>query len=173
MKQVADLAVITLGPVLYVLVDFRNFRGSIGRILRWTSEDFVWLRTSARFYWLGQRRGIPPQGKYDTGQKLNAVIQMECFVVFVVTGALMWFWGPALSPAVFRLSVILHDVAFVFAFGFFLALNAESCPRYRHEAFLIDVFGATEALTVFAAVHAFQSFLNGFQALEVAFMKVI
>ncbi len=112
--------VLVIGPLVYLLFDFRNCVRSIARMFSWTPDDFVWLLASPRYYWLGQRRGIPPAGKYDTGQKLNGVIQIECFAVFVVTGSLMWFWGPALSPTAFRVSVILHDAAFVFAFGFFV-----------------------------------------------------
>lgn len=112
--------VLVAGPVLYVLFDGRNFAASVRRILHWDREDWTWVRTARRFYWTGDRRGIPPQGKYDTGQKLNALIQIVCFLAFVTTGAMLWFWSAAVSPGVFRAAVIVHDVAFVAAFGFFL-----------------------------------------------------
>ncbi|MBI1734021.1 MAG: cytochrome b/b6 domain-containing protein [Candidatus Rokubacteria bacterium] len=112
--------VLVAGPVLYVLFDRRSLGTSLRWILRWGRDDWAWFRAAQRVYWRGERRVMPPQGKYNTGQKLSVWIQMACFVAFVVTGAVMWFWAASVSAGVFRLAVIVHDAAFVVAFGFFL-----------------------------------------------------
>lgn len=96
-----------------------QWRDSLRWILEWTRADRDWLRPGVRYYWTGDRSGIPPQGKFNTGQKGNALLQAVSFAVFVVTGLVMWFWSGA--PAwIARTSVILHDVAFLLSFGGFL-----------------------------------------------------
>lgn len=107
-------------PVLYLALAPRQFAGSLRRILSWGAADLRWLGAGPRYYWTGDRRELPPQDKFNTGQKLHALVQVACFIVFAVTGLLLWVWGPALGLTAFRLSVILHSAAFVVAVGAFL-----------------------------------------------------
>jgi formate dehydrogenase subunit gamma len=117
----AAAVLLVASAALYPLLAPRQFRDSVRRtVLTWSRADLRWLRAAPRYYWTGDPRRLPPQGKFNTGQKLNAVCQGASFVVFVVTGALLWFWGTAVTPAVFRASVILHDLAFVVSFGGFM-----------------------------------------------------
>src|SRR5438094_132573 len=41
-------------------------------------------------------------------------------------------------------------------FGFFLALDTQCCPRYGHQALLVDILAATHTLAILAAIHPFQ-----------------
>lgn len=107
-------------PVLYLLFNPRGFGQSLRWIFRWGKADWQWLRPGLKFYWTGSRIGIPPQGKFNTGQKLHALLQVTCFAIFVITGLIMWVWAQEISPSIFRLSVILHDLAFLASFGGFL-----------------------------------------------------
>ncbi len=107
-------------PLLYLLFDPRSFATSIRRSFAWGAADAGWLRHGLGYYWSGSREGIPPQHKFNTGQKIHAVLQVLCFIAFTATGLIVWIWGPALEPSTFRLNVILHDVAFVVSFGAFL-----------------------------------------------------
>ena len=59
------------------------------------------------------------------------------------------------------------------AFGIFLTLDAECGPWHSHETFFVDVFSAADAFAVLTAIHSFQRLLNGLQALEVTFVKVV
>lgn len=111
---------LVLSPVLYLVLDARNFGGSVRRMLTWRRTDLAWFATALKYYWTGNRAGIPPQDKFNSGQKLNALLQTIALVVFTVTGALMWLWPAALSASAFRWSIVLHDVAFVVAMGAFL-----------------------------------------------------
>lgn len=107
-------------PLLYLLLNPRNFAGSAGQILRWGKADAGWLAHGLGYYWSGDRSGIPPQGKLNTGQKLHALLQTLCFALFAATGLILWAWGPGLQPSSFRLNVVLHDVAFVVSMGAFV-----------------------------------------------------
>lgn len=116
--RVAALVLIAT-PVAYFWFARDRMRESLRWILSWGEADRAWWRPGLRYYWTGDRAGIPPQGKFNTGQKAHAVLQGVCFVIFVATGLLLWFWGGA--PAwLARTSVILHDVAFLFSFGGFM-----------------------------------------------------
>jgi formate dehydrogenase subunit gamma len=54
-----------------------------------TRDDWAWLRRVAIPAPL--RRGpLPPQGRFNAGQKLNSIAIAASTVGFVVTGALMW-----------------------------------------------------------------------------------
>ncbi len=107
-------------PVAYFWLDRERMRESLGWILAWSKADRQWMGPGLWFYWTGERAGIPAQGKFNTGQKMHAVLQGACFVVFAGTGLLMWFWARGMPAWLFRASVILHDVAFPISFGGFL-----------------------------------------------------
>ncbi len=110
-------------PVLYLILDKKGFMDSLRNILSWESQDWLWFRTALSFrgaYWTGNRDGIPPQGRYNTGQKLHGLVQFVAFWIFVVTGLLMWFGIMAIPPWLFRLSLILHDIAMLVSVGYFM-----------------------------------------------------
>lgn len=121
-RLVHRLAAVALmaAPVVYLLFDWPNARASLRRVLTWGPADRQWFRAAPRYYWTGDRTGIPPQGKFNTGQKLHALVQLSAFTVFVATGLVMWLWAAGAPPLLFRTSVILHDLAFVASAGFFL-----------------------------------------------------
>lgn len=133
--------ILMVTPILYLIFNAKGLRQSLRWILRWGEADWQWLRPGLKFYWTGSRTGIPPQGKFNTGQKLHALLQVICFAIFVITGLVMWVFTEATSPAIFRLSVILHDVAFLASFGGFLLhfyLSAVHPLTRRHIGAMVE-----------------------------------
>jgi formate dehydrogenase subunit gamma len=62
-----------------------------------TGEDWVWLRRAAiPKRW--RRDPLPPQGRFNAGQKLNTVLTAAGLVGFIVTGTVMW-QGEHLPPS--------------------------------------------------------------------------
>jgi formate dehydrogenase subunit gamma len=62
-----------------------------------TGEDWVWLRRIAiPKRW--RRDPLPPQGRFNAGQKLNTVLTAAGLVGFIVTGVVMW-QGEHLTPS--------------------------------------------------------------------------
>jgi formate dehydrogenase subunit gamma len=62
-----------------------------------TRDDWVWLRRIAvPRRW--RREPLPPQGRFNAGQKLNTVLTAAGLVGFIVTGAVMW-QGERLTPS--------------------------------------------------------------------------
>jgi formate dehydrogenase subunit gamma len=71
---------------------------------------------------------MPPQGRFNTGEKMNGLIMIVSWIVFAITGLLMWFHNVLnLSLGVFQWMVLLHDLTFIvsvcmFFIHFFLAV---------------------------------------------------
>ncbi len=112
--------VFILAPLLYLIGDSKGFWGSIRDAFTWSSDDFRWLRQVWQYYTRGAEIDIPPQGKYNAGQKLNALVQIIIFVLFTVTGLVMWFGHGVVSPALFLWAVVIHDLSVTAALVFFL-----------------------------------------------------
>lgn len=65
------------------------YRCDLGRLNRFTPEDWRWLRSRER------RDGTFGVGKFNAGQKLNASLTAGSIVVLLGTGTLMFFTGLA------------------------------------------------------------------------------
>jgi formate dehydrogenase subunit gamma len=114
--------VFILCPLIYLLGDPKGFVGSLREAFSWGADDIRWLRLAWQYYTKGAEVDVPPQGKYSAGQKLNALTQVIVFILFTITGLIMWF-GPGLgwvSSTVFLWSVIIHDLSVTAAVVFFL-----------------------------------------------------
>lgn len=88
-----DAAVATVGLLLLVAA---GSPGTLGRLRR----DVEWFdRDDARWLLLVcvpaaiRRRPLPPQGRFNAGQKLNTVLTAAATVGFVVTGSMMYGGG--------------------------------------------------------------------------------
>jgi len=107
-------------PLLFILTDYKTFFANVRRLLSWGKEDLEWLKGAPRYYFLGDESAIPPQPKFNTGQKLLYVVVMVGYLVFGVTGLLMWGGKGAVDPLLFMLCVFVHDLMFIAWFAFFL-----------------------------------------------------
>lgn len=92
-----------------------------------TRQDLRWLRSHAA-------RGRP-QGRFNGGQKLNAIAQAAFTVLFFVSGTLMWLGE---RNTTFRLpgTIALHDLTMLAATGFvfghvWIALSRTGRPALR------------------------------------------
>lgn len=115
-----------LVPVCYALFDLKGALADLKRIFSWSKDDMGWLKAAPRYYFLGDEEAMPPQDKYNTGQKLFYLTVFICMVGFIVTGLIMWFGKPAVLPSLvvptwmFQWSVFLHDLCTIAYGAFFL-----------------------------------------------------
>ncbi len=56
---------------------------------------------------------MPPQPHMNTGQKMWWFMVLIFGVVFVITGAIMWFAKETASPALLLWMTLIHDIAFI------------------------------------------------------------
>jgi formate dehydrogenase subunit gamma len=71
-------------PILLGLFS-RSYRADLGRLNRFTSRDWKWLRSRTR------RDGEIAVGKFNAGQKLNAALSAGAIGVLLGTGIVMYF----------------------------------------------------------------------------------
>lgn len=86
-------AVIFILPVLiFILFDFKNFKGWLKESFTWTKDDFRALPALVKNI-LGMKVEMPPQGFINAGEKLNSLMVMIFTVVVIVSGFIKWFPG--------------------------------------------------------------------------------
>jgi formate dehydrogenase subunit gamma len=68
------------------------YRSDLGRLNRFSAEDWRWLRSRSR------RDGTFGVGKFNAGQKLNASLTAGSVAVLLGTGTLMFFTGLVRLP---------------------------------------------------------------------------
>jgi formate dehydrogenase gamma subunit len=82
----------------------RRLRSDISRFNRWTEAD--------RHWWAGRTRRQAQIGKFNPGQKLNAIFIGASIVLMLVTGAIMRWFGP--FPDNIRTgATFVHDWTFI------------------------------------------------------------
>ena len=79
-----------------------RLREDVRRISRWSGEELRWLRSMGRHI-------VVRMGKFNPGQKLNAIFVAGAIVVMLGTGAILRWFGP--FPDSWRTgATFVHDV---------------------------------------------------------------
>ena len=91
---VAWLAALVL---VVVLGDRRRLRRTVRELEEFDHDDLNWLR-----------RRPAPQGRFNAGQKLNAVLTASFALLFAVSGSLLWL-GERDHRFQFASTILLHD----------------------------------------------------------------
>jgi cytochrome b subunit of formate dehydrogenase len=82
---------------LTVLMRGRVHWPHIRGMLTWGKGDAAWMLQSLRAVY-NKKAVIPPAGRFNTGQKINALLVMLYFSGFAMTGLLMFFLPSILFP---------------------------------------------------------------------------
>ena len=109
-----------LVPVIYIVETPQEWLASMKRVFTWNKDDLGWLKAAPLYYFLGDEEAMPPQDKYNTGQKLFYLTVVICMVGFIVTGLIMWFGKGTVPTRMFWWSVFLHDLCTIAYAAFFL-----------------------------------------------------
>ncbi len=106
-----------VAAVLFVVIPILRFimgpGGSLKAVLKafaWGSDDVGWLKAAPRYYFLGDAKAMPPQGEMNSGQKLWWLITVVAWVVFSVTGGMMWFGKEAIAADALTRMLLIHDI---------------------------------------------------------------
>lgn len=106
-------------PVLPLIFSPRRYLRNLRDAFRWRGADLrsLWMLLT-RYYWTGDAKGLPPQGRFTAGQKLHVVIQFLLSGVLAVTGLALWAYFSGLPMVGLQWSVILHGLSAVIAVCF-------------------------------------------------------
>lgn len=108
--RVAALFFMT-APIVWMLMEPRGFMGEVIELLTIRKMDWKWLAVAPLHYTVG-KPPLPPQGKYNTGQKLNEWIVFLTYFGFTISGLIMWFGRGSVGTETFRWMLMLHSLFF-------------------------------------------------------------
>lgn len=101
-----------LAWALVIVPLFLLFKGSLAHVwedVRVTRDDLVWLAVKPLAMAGLWKRPLPPQDKYNAGQKLFAVFVLVATVAIIASGTVMAFHlGPA---AVVSVAILVHELS--------------------------------------------------------------
>jgi formate dehydrogenase subunit gamma len=109
-----------LATLTYIIFDFRGLVASMTEIFTWGKDDVGWLRAAPTYYFFGDESDMPPQSKFNTGQKLWYLIVVIGGLGLFITGLLMWFGKGFVPRWLFQWSVFFHDLFAIAMSAFFL-----------------------------------------------------
>ena len=129
-----------VAPIVYIIFRWKNYARFMDTVTHYDKDDLGWVKAPMGGYldpifWHGKpEHYVPPQDKYNTGQKGAGICLILGGIVLAATGLLMWANTPAgifgflsveLSPGVTWLLWTAHVIiavltAIVFLVHFFL-----------------------------------------------------
>jgi len=106
-------AVFVIAPLIYIPMNWKSTLRGIKDAFTWGGEDVGWLRAAPRYYFLCDEKTMPPQPHMNTGQKMWWFLVIVFGVIFVITGAIMWFGKTTAPSALLQWTVFVHDISFI------------------------------------------------------------
>jgi formate dehydrogenase subunit gamma len=100
-------------PVLYAILQPRRLLMNIRENFKFDRDDIGWIKAAIPYYLFGRHVEMPPQPRFNTGERLNAATIMVGTVVFGVTGLLMWFGKGHIPVWMFQAALMCHDLALI------------------------------------------------------------
>ncbi|HLP78546.1 MAG TPA: DUF6079 family protein [Candidatus Paceibacterota bacterium] len=91
-------------------------------VLKWGKEDLLWMVQSMRVAY-NKNAAVPPADRFNTGQKINAVLVLMYFFGFGSTGLLMFFKGSILLPWYIHTALFFSAVGSVGGHMFLAMIN--------------------------------------------------
>ena len=107
-------------PILYGVLQPRRLVMHVREFFTFCRFDVEWLKAAVPYYLLGRHGAMPPQPRFNTGERLNAVVMILGTAAFGLSGLGMWFGKGVLPPNLFLALLIMHDLAFIVTFAMFL-----------------------------------------------------
>ncbi|HEX3011353.1 MAG TPA: cytochrome b/b6 domain-containing protein [Syntrophomonadaceae bacterium] len=103
----------TLFIGVFIIFDFKGIVNWVKDILRFGKNDIIFVMKFPLEF-LGFEVKIPPQTRFNGGEKGNSIVTPTCVILLVLSGYIMWF--PFLfSPGLVRVAYPTHDIAMILA----------------------------------------------------------
>jgi formate dehydrogenase subunit gamma len=107
-------------PIVYAILQPRRMWMNMKEFLSFSRYDLLWLKGAIPYYIFGRHGNMPPQPRFNTGERLTAVVLVLGTIVFGITGLLMWFLKGSMPVWLFQVSVFVHDLMFIVTFAMFI-----------------------------------------------------
>jgi formate dehydrogenase subunit gamma len=109
-----------LVPMIYIIFQPRRMLINLREFLAWDKEDIQWAKAAVPYYLGGKHEAMPPQPRFNTGERLNAVVMVLGTLLFGITGLSMWFLKGIMPTTLYQIMVFVHDLTFVVTFAMFI-----------------------------------------------------
>jgi formate dehydrogenase subunit gamma len=112
-------------PPLVLLIHCKDYKIHLRNIKHgwgWVLDDFKWLMLMIPAA-ISSRISLPEQGKFNAAEKLNFMMVMTSFPVFVTTGALLWTPGIHFFPWLVHVGMALLAVPLMLGHIFMATVN--------------------------------------------------
>jgi formate dehydrogenase subunit gamma len=121
-RMLHRIAAIIFGgvPIVYTILQPRRMLMNLREFLSFSKYDLLWLKGAVPYYVLGRHEEMPPQPRFNTGERLTAVVMVLGTIIFGITGLSMWFLKGAMPPFLYQLMVFFHDLMFIITFAMFM-----------------------------------------------------
>ena len=106
-------ALFIIVPLIYLIAWPKAALREVKEAFVWNSADIGWLKSAPRYYFLGDEKGMPPQGHMNTGQKMWWFMVLVFGAGFIITGLIMWFFKATAPVGLLQWSVFVHDICFI------------------------------------------------------------
>ncbi len=103
------------GAIVYIPLNPKMAFQFVKDCFGFSKYDLGWAMAAPDYYFGGPENKMPPQGHINTGQRMWQVVILGTGVVFLVTGAMLWFGKGDISEGVFQWALFAHGLAFVIA----------------------------------------------------------
>ncbi|MFZ3129658.1 MAG: cytochrome b/b6 domain-containing protein [Desulfosporosinus sp.] len=134
--------VFTVGPTLYIFLNFDRFSRFIDTITTFGKNDRAWLKVLGGYVPFIKMNERPPQDKYNAGQKILGWLCIIGCVLLIVTGFEMWLGRHSLSAAFLNTCYTIHFntamvmIVLVAGHFFLAAINPKS--RGEFSSMMVD-----------------------------------
>ncbi|QGT99103.1 Formate dehydrogenase O gamma subunit [Candidatus Syntrophocurvum alkaliphilum] len=104
---------LTIFVLLFVVCGFKSLIRWVKDLFRFGKNDIIFLMKFPLEF-LGVNVKIPPQTKFNGGEKMNSIVTSTSVIVLGLTGYIMWF-PDIFSQSIVLLSYPIHGIAAIIA----------------------------------------------------------
>jgi formate dehydrogenase subunit gamma len=119
---------LTLLPPLILFIHRREFRKHLGNIREawsWGVDELKWLLLMGPAM-LSRRVQLPHQGKFNAAEKINFIMVMSTYPLYIATGLTIWFLRPAYVSWMIHLAMALAATPLVLGHVFMATVNPDT-----------------------------------------------
>jgi formate dehydrogenase subunit gamma len=122
LRLIHRIAAVIFGgvPIIYTILQPRRMLINLREFLSFGKYDLLWLKGAIPFYVFGRHEEMPPQPRFNTGERMTAVVMVLGTIIFGITGLSMWFLKGIMPAFLFQLAVLIHDLMFIITFAMFM-----------------------------------------------------
>jgi formate dehydrogenase subunit gamma len=119
---------LTLLPPLVLFIHRREFRRHLGNIREawtWGLDELKWLLLMGPAM-LSRRVTLPHQGKFNAAEKINFIMVMSTYPLYIATGLTIWLLRPAYVSWMIHLALALAATPLVLGHVFMATVNPDT-----------------------------------------------